>query len=56
MNFRFEEEWLSHPGFDEFVRDNQNFKNDSLTLTLKKLVEALEIWKYESFGDLSKRN
>ncbi|XP_017982289.1 PREDICTED: uncharacterized protein LOC108663221 [Theobroma cacao] len=46
---------MSRPSFDEFVRENWNFEDGNLTLTLKKLADALEIWKYKFFGDLVKK-
>lgn len=40
----FETDWMSHPKFSDFIRNNWNLEGTNTTATLRDLAEALDKW------------
>lgn len=52
--FRFESCWLTHPQFNEVVKENWN-QQSPLHMALKDLSYSLSEWNKNSFGNIKKR-
>ncbi|XP_021290562.1 uncharacterized protein LOC110421316 [Herrania umbratica] len=54
-NFRFEEAWMTHPNFIDFLKTKWRFAEKDMSITLKGLADNLQQWSLETFGDIYKK-
>lgn len=45
---------MTYPSFTNFVKENWSFDGNNFTTALKNLVEALNKWRHDTFGDIYK--